>query len=76
MLAVAQVVRASRCEREGRGCKSPQPPKMKGGDDMKNYAERERVRMALPGGEMENDTLQFMRNIGLEFNAVDRRYLH
>ena len=29
MLAVAQLVRASRCEREGRGFDSPQPPKFK-----------------------------------------------
>ena len=38
--------------------------------------ENERLRFALPSGELEKDTLDFMKRIGLEFTAVDRRYLH
>lgn len=38
--------------------------------------ESERLKIALPSGELQKDTLQFMRDIGLDFAAVDRRYLH
>ncbi len=36
----------------------------------------ERTRIALPSGELEKDVTQFMRDIGLEFAASDKRYLH
>ena len=38
--------------------------------------EKERLRFAIPGGELEGDVLNFMKNIGLEFTVIDRRYLH
>lgn len=34
----------------------------------------ERLKIALPSGELESDVLGFMKNIGLEFNRIDRRY--
>lgn len=37
--------------------------------------ETERVKIALPNGELRKDMLEFMSAIGLDFNAIDRRYL-
>ena len=36
----------------------------------------ERTRIALPSGELEKDVMRFLRGIGLEFAASDKRYLH
>lgn len=41
-----------------------------------NMKENERLKMAVPSGELEKDVLDFMRTIGLEFTAINRRYLH
>lgn len=38
--------------------------------------ENERIKIGLLGGEMEKDVLTFMKDIGLDFTAVKRRYLH
>lgn len=38
--------------------------------------ENERLRFALPSGELEKDVQDFMKKIGLDFTAADRRYLH
>lgn len=38
--------------------------------------EKERLKIAIPSGQLEKDVLQFLRGIGLDFTAVPRRYLH
>ncbi len=38
--------------------------------------ESERTRILIPGGEIEGDVINFLRAIGLDFTAVNRRYLH
>lgn len=38
--------------------------------------ENERLRIALPSGELEKDVLTYMQYLGLDFAAIDRRYLH
>lgn len=37
---------------------------------------KERLKIAIPSGELEKDVLQFLRDIGLNFTAIPRRYLH
>lgn len=37
--------------------------------------ENGRLKIALPSGELQQDVIGFMENIGLNFNVVDRRYL-
>lgn len=37
--------------------------------------ERERIKIALPSGELEQDVIRFMQAIGLDLNLVPRRYL-
>jgi len=38
--------------------------------------ETERVKIALPSGELQRDVEGFMNTIGMDFTAVPRRYLH
>ena len=43
-----------------------------------NKFENDRIRIALPGGELQKTVLNFVQKSGLEFTAVgnDKRYLH
>lgn len=38
--------------------------------------ESERLKIAIPSGELEKDVLGFIKDIGLDYAAYDRRYLH
>lgn len=38
--------------------------------------ESERIKIGLPSGELQKDVIQFMKEIGLDFETVPRRYLH
>lgn len=36
----------------------------------------ERLRIALPSGELQDDVLEYLGNCGLSFAVESRRYLH
>lgn len=36
----------------------------------------ERLKIAIPNGELKNDVQGFMKTVGLDYAAVPRRYLH
>lgn len=38
--------------------------------------ETERLKIAIPNGELKDDVQKLMTNIGVSFAAVPRRYLH
>lgn len=38
--------------------------------------ENERLRMVIPGGELEENVISFLKAIGLDFTVIPRRYLH